>query len=195
MRAPLPASLYRRHAPACVMASLVLAGHLALGLALGPSVRPTPSAQSAPPMLVTVQLAGGAVPAPEPVQRPAPAAPAPQPQKDEAALLPIVTIAAPHYYPALELSEYPDLIEDVRPELGQLELTNGPDQFALLSLLINEFGAVDRVEVIRSELSDAVIAAAVAAYSRLRFHPGKIGENAVKSRITIEVRLENVVPA
>ena len=86
-------------------------------------------------------------------------------------------------------------MQDVIPDLHGLALPRGPEQSAVLRLLINELGEIDQVDVLRSELDERVMSAAIAAYSRLRFRPGRIDGLNVKSRLDIEVRLEGVAPA
>ena len=63
---------------------------------------------------------------------------------------------------------------------------------ALLAILIDEDGAVVRVNVLSAKLPFPFEDAAVKTFGSSRFRPGRIGEKPVKSRMVVEVFFENV---
>lgn len=61
----------------------------------------------------------------------------------------------------------------------------------VLSLYINEYGAVDHVASNGDELPPAFEQAAIAAFQHITFTPGQLDGQAVKSRIKVEVVFDN----
>lgn len=61
----------------------------------------------------------------------------------------------------------------------------------VLSLYINEYGAVDHVASTGDELPPAFEQAAIAAFQHITFTPGQLDGQAVKSRIKVEVVFDN----
>ena len=205
------------------MACAVLAVHAGLLLALG-SVPLTPSGMAAAPAnkgLMQVILSRASAPVADAVAAPpasgaivapyevsvasvvgvanaagaagaagaeAIAAPPPVP------LLPVLGLQEARYLLSRELSQGPQLIHDVAPDLSYLALPVGPVQSAVLRLFINEQGDIDQVTVVQSALTAEVMQAVQKAYANLKFLPGRQGEVAVKSQLKIEVRLENSIP-
>lgn len=95
------------------------------------------------------------------------------------------------YFPANALTQRPLVAVDVPPDLT-LVVPGVPPQAAVLRLLINEYGDVDRVVVEDSLLPDAAQKKVTEAFSQLRFHPGEIRGTPVKSQLRIEVLLKDL---
>lgn len=96
--------------------------------------------------------------------------------------------AAPYYFIAKELTQKPIVIQDVPADMI-LHVPGVPAQAAVLSMLINEYGDVDRIVVENSLLPDSAQKIVIDAFSKIRFHPGEIRGVSVKSQIKIEVIL------
>lgn len=103
----------------------------------------------------------------------------------------MLSLPAPRYYRSSELTVRARVLDDL-PESFSIE--GVPAQNVILRLYIDEAGAVDRVEPERSFLPEAQGRRLEAAFARLRFAPGRLGELAVKSQMRIEVRLEGARP-
>lgn len=76
-----------------------------------------------------------------------------------------------------------------------LTLPSVPAQSAVLRLLINESGDIDRVEIEETFLPEYAAHIVTDTFSKIKFHPGKINDIPVKSQLRIVVTLEDVVPA
>lgn len=110
---------------------------------------------------------------------------------------PIIVISRqsePHYFQSRELTEKPQIVHDDSPNV-LLALPGVPAQSAVLRLLINENGDIDRVEIDETFLPKYAERLVTDAFSKIKFHPGKIGDMPVKSQLRIVVTLEDVVPA
>jgi len=82
----------------------------------------------------------------------------------------------------------------VRPSAAEHITVQYPKEFArygslrtMLAIFINEDGVVARIEVTGQRLPPAFENAALAAFGHARFKPGRIGDQAVKSRMLVEV--------
>jgi len=192
----------------CALA-LSVAAHLALGFAIGTRVGMESGAGSIQlsEKILTVQLKKSGVPAKRSKLAPA------EYEKSEDAILekaaeplqtvphvsqmmPIFLISGqtkPHYFRARELTEKPYILNDVSSN-ASLNLPGVPAQSAVLRLLINERGDIDRVVVEKSYLPDYAAQLVVDAFSKAKFHPGQIGKIPVNSQLRIEITLENVMP-
>lgn len=98
--------------------------------------------------------------------------------------------AAPYYFKVRELTQKPLIAYDTASD----EMLIVPDlspQPVIVRLLINERGFVDQVLVEESSLSKEGEQVIANAFVFLRFHPGKIGDQPVKSQLAIEVILQN----
>lgn len=91
-----------------------------------------------------------------------------------------------------DLTEKPQLLQDIEPNL-RVTVADFPTQTAILRLLINEMGYIDKVEVDRSRLPEEVEKIVSNVFSTLKFIPGKRNGIAVKTWLKIEVLLENTV--
>lgn len=96
--------------------------------------------------------------------------------------------AAPYYFATKELTQKPIVIRDVPVDM-LLHVPGVPTQAAVLRMLINEYGDVDRIIVENSLLPDSAQEIVIDAFSKIRFHPGEIRGTSVKSQIKIEVIL------
>lgn len=99
--------------------------------------------------------------------------------------------AAPYYFATKELTQKPIVIRDVPVDM-LLHVPGVPTQAAVLRMLINEYGDVDRIIVENSLLPDSAQEIVIDAFSKIRFHPGEIRGTSVKSQIKIEVVLTDV---
>jgi hypothetical protein len=91
------------------------------------------------------------------------------------------------YLPASRLTERPQLIRDIDPEWRLpgmvLPVVTG-------TLLINEYGDVDRVELDTPSLSPMLALDIRSRFIAARFTPGKLNGSAVKTLLRFEVRLD-----
>jgi len=111
-------------------------------------------------------------------------------QGDESVLLPIAVPHDPHYFSGKELTRMPQ----VQKNIPSATVFNLPDNFphpALVRLLINEQGDVDHVVIEDTFLSEKAERIVKNAFSKMKFLPGRRGDDAVKSQLKIEVMLEN----
>ncbi len=91
------------------------------------------------------------------------------------------------YLPASRLTERPQLIRDIDPEWRlpdiALPVVTG-------TLLINEYGDIDHVELDTRGLSPMLELDIRSRFIAARFEPGKLHGSAVKSALRFEVRLD-----
>ncbi len=138
----------------------------------------------------------GAQPKPDPIPQSAASTPASAPaatSASDAANAPAVASPSEevaYYYPARQLHQKPQVIEDIDTNLT-LTLPGIETQNVILRLFINERGGIDHIDIEQSSLAPEVVAAVSGAFGKLRFTPGKIDGLAVKSQLKIEVLLEN----
>jgi hypothetical protein len=93
-----------------------------------------------------------------------------------------------HYYDTKELSRKPFVTVDI-PRDFALTVPGVPDNAAVLLLLINEYGDVDKVIVENSLLPQTAQSTLENTLSAMRFFPGEINGVPVKSRMKIQIRL------
>ncbi|KIF80984.1 hypothetical protein TSA66_09405 [Noviherbaspirillum autotrophicum] len=98
----------------------------------------------------------------------------------------------PYYFKASELDEKPQVLADIASDLAS-RLTGELPQSGVLRLLINERGEIDQVVIDESGFSEANQRLVQDAFSKMKFHAGKIAGNPVKSELKIEISLENIV--
>lgn len=175
-------------------ALLLAAGaHLGLFLALGGTSEtvatpPGPTASAA----VSVELKAAAS---APVQTPVPGVPAatvgqiaraPQPA-------PAAAPSKPRYFEAGEWTDAPVITQDIAAE--QMLVSPRLTASALrITLFINEQGGIDRVALEESALPEFEKQLVHAAFAGVRFKPARLRGLAVKSRLSIELTLENSRP-
>jgi hypothetical protein len=110
-------------------------------------------------------------------------------------ILPVPGKIEPRYFRTSELTEKPrvmhDNSHDEHDDSSDMELTlpGVPPQSATLRLFINENGETDRVVIEGSRLPSDAARLVIAAFSKLRFHPGIVADTPVKSQLRIEVML------
>ncbi len=93
-----------------------------------------------------------------------------------------------HYYHSEELSSKPALIYNIAvamPFPGE----SGNDQNLLAELFINEYGGVDRVEIVQSTLQAASNERLKEAFRDAKFRPGEVDGFQVKNRMLIEIKI------
>jgi hypothetical protein len=105
----------------------------------------------------------------------------------------LLAIPEPRYFPLNELSDRPQLIQNI-PAEKTLAIPDAPTQPVPVKILINELGNVDKVVFLDSSFSEEAKQFINESFATVKFQPGKIGELAVKSQIRVEVTLERVLP-
>lgn len=105
----------------------------------------------------------------------------PVPPSSVSAALP----AATQYLMAARLDPGPQPIGDIEPVYP--ESAHLQEGTVVLRVLISETGRVDNVAVVRSNPPGFFEAAAIEAFSKAEFTPGKAAGTPVKSQITVEV--------
>ena len=112
-----------------------------------------------------------------------------QSSTEAAPILPVSPPPNPYYFRSEELMKGPVVLQDVSANESVI-FADMPNQTAVLRLLINEGGDVDRVEIDDSNLLGEAARIVSEAFSKMKFHPGQIDDAPVKSQITIEVKFE-----
>jgi hypothetical protein len=176
---------------------LSTAAHIGLFAALGGDPAGAPALPGLKPAAtVTVQLTAAAGVASQPGTAP----PSPSPQRaDQAAVMqapahayakPAADLPKPHYFEATEWTDAPALIHDINAEqlLVSPRLTAHP---LLITLFINEQGGIDKVEIGGRPLPEFEKQLVDIAFAGARFQPARAGGLPVKSRLDIELNLEN----
>ena len=105
---------------------------------------------------------------------------------------PVVSVLETRYFRPEELTEKPFMLEDAAPN-QVLVLPDIFPQPVILDLYINEQGTIDQVVMQESFLSEDAKRFVVDSFAKTRFNPGRMGDRPVKSRLTIEVRLEGAL--
>jgi hypothetical protein len=105
--------------------------------------------------------------------------------------LSVIAMPEVHYFHLQELTDKPQVVHDVFPDLV-LILPDMEPQPAQLRLFINETGDVDKVEIEEApRLSSQARDFLISAFTTVKFQPGRIGDMPVKSQLKIEVNLES----
>ena len=99
--------------------------------------------------------------------------------------------ATPPYFESAELSEKPQVEEDIPPTLNQ-SLQTQESGYAILRLHINEQGNVDEAVIEASDLGDKDLQNIRTAFQGMKFKPGKIGQTQVKTEMRIHVSVEAI---
>ncbi len=93
-----------------------------------------------------------------------------------------------YYYRWQELTTRPEPLTDLVLDPPESPETNTIEGSLSIELWINEFGTVDRVELLNADkLPEEFKARAISAFSSAGFRPGVIEDQAVKSRMKIEI--------
>lgn len=93
-------------------------------------------------------------------------------------------VPIPYYYPPTEVTRRPHIASDIDSSDIDDEMGEGK---SVLILFINETGKVDKVDVETSQLPERLGILVMQQFARARFHPAEKDEQAVKSRLRIEV--------
>lgn len=109
-------------------------------------------------------------------------------------ILPVLTPTEARYFEPDELTEKPHVLRDSTPDQA-IVLPDIFPQPAIVHLLINEQGDIDKVMIDESFLSDEAKRFVIEAFAKTKFYPGKLGDMPVKSQLKIEVRLDNTLQA
>jgi hypothetical protein len=112
-------------------------------------------------------------------------------RNEAAALLPLPAPARPHYFPVSQLTLRPVVLQDIPANLA-LDLPDAPAQAAVLRLLINEHGGIDKVIVDESSVPESAAQAIAEAFRSIRFRPGELEGTPVKSQLKIQIVLESM---
>jgi hypothetical protein len=115
-------------------------------------------------------------------------------QNGSAALLPLPLPPRPHYFPASQLTLKPVVLQDIPANLT-VDVPNAPAQAAVLRLLINELGEIDKVIVDESSVPERAAQAITEAFRSIRFRPGERDGAPVKSQLKIQIMLESMIEA
>lgn len=107
-------------------------------------------------------------------------------------LAPSPTMDSP-YVPASQLDVKPQIVRDIDPDL--LENFRGVQaQWLNLTLLINEYGDVDRVFIeltsMTSDLPEQLLADLKQRFIEAQFTPGRLQNQVVRSQLRIRVHLD-----
>ena len=94
--------------------------------------------------------------------------------------------AEPRYWPAAGLEVRPQIMSHVMPEYPA-DVPAGVRGRVVLELFISKDGTLDRIRVARAEPRGRFEQAAIKAFSRARYAPGKRKGQAVPSLMRIEV--------
>lgn len=123
-----------------------------------------------------------------------PVAPVKKKEEELQPMLPLLQPAAPYYFQPAELTIKPAVVEDASTSLT-LFVAGIETQYVILRLLINEAGSIDRVVIEESHFPADVEQKIVDTFVTLKFSPGKIDEEPVKSQLRIEVTLQGMLPS
>ena len=93
--------------------------------------------------------------------------------------------AAPDYLLGAALDPGPQPIGEIEPEYP--DSANLQEGVVVIRVLISDTGHVDNVAVVKSEPKGLFEDAAIVAFARAQFSPGRAAGVAVKSQITVEV--------
>lgn len=110
---------------------------------------------------------------------------------EEAFSFPLPTplgVPSPQYYSRRELSKQATMLTEL-PGLPDDPAKVPGAGVLVITLWINEFGLVDRVTVITSQLESITERAVIAQFERMRFLPAQREEKPVKSRMRIQVEV------
>jgi hypothetical protein len=112
--------------------------------------------------------------------------------RDEAPVLPALTGTEPYYFLPGELTESPVVVRDISPRMVEAlpDMSRRPVH---VHLLINEEGDVDQALIDEETLSKQAKRFISEAFTTVKFRPGRIGELPVKSELSIEVTLDQVL--
>jgi hypothetical protein len=115
-----------------------------------------------------------------------------QDTRDEVAILPAPAAAEPYYFLPRELTESPVVVRDISPRMVKA-LPDTSRRPVLVHLLIHEDGDVDQALIDEETLSKQAKHFISEAFATVKFRPCRIGELSVKSELSIEVTLDQIL--
>jgi TonB family protein len=110
----------------------------------------------------------------------------PNPAPERSVGIDLLPIPAPAFYSTDQLTKRPQPTSDPNLHAPESDHFLGSGK-VILKVWINELGSVISVEVEKSDVPEAVAAAAAAAFGKLRFIPGEINGRRVGAMMRIEV--------
>ncbi len=152
-----------------------LAGHASLAWYAGGLLTPLRAEAGRRPAPIQVRLTDIVQPAVEP-----------QPGHSSRTAKPAPRLPAQPYIPAEQLDVRPLIMTRIMPEFPP-ELASGARGRVVLRLFISADGTLDHLQVAHAEPRGVFEQAALEAFARARFTPGKKSGEAVPSLILIEV--------
>jgi periplasmic protein TonB len=156
-----------------------LAGHASLAWYAGGLLAPLRSEPGRRPALIQARLADIVAAAPQPQA-------AARPGRGPNASPPAPRLPAERYIPADELDVRPLIMTHVMPEYPA-DIVSGARGRVVLRLFVSAEGTLDGLHVAHAEPRGAFEQAALEAFAKARFTPGKKKGEAVPSLIVIEV--------
>lgn len=97
-----------------------------------------------------------------------------------------------YYFNSRELTQKPLVAVDI-PVGFALLVSEAQSQIAILRLLINEYGDIDRIIVEDSSLPKQTKTVLLSTFNAMKFHPGEVNGKAVKSQLTLAIQLGEMV--
>ncbi|MFY9314462.1 MAG: energy transducer TonB [Burkholderiales bacterium] len=185
-----PAATRKRLAGAIVLSLLLHAGALVMH---SPGTGAGAQAVRAAPRALEIRMERGEPPAPKAEVAPAAVSAIPpppsEPARPEGRLsrgLDLLPVPADPYFTTDRLTKQP--LATSQPSLFVPRQTaRYVSGRVVLKLWINEFGAVDEVEVERSDLPETVSSIAAAAFRKLQFVPGEVDGRPVGVLMRVEI--------
>lgn len=96
----------------------------------------------------------------------------------------------PRHYENVELTDRPAALDALPEDLGEALPPGGSGQ-AILLLEIDEKGAVISITPENSDISPDSLDRITKAFKEMRFLPGRVGKSPVKTRMRIEVTIDD----
>ena len=103
--------------------------------------------------------------------------------------LDIIKTQPPYYYTHHELDIPPYVLEEQSDET-RVPIENEENGKAIADLWINDFGLIDKIELLESDLSDEFKEVVLQTFSKTKFSPGIKDGHSVHSRIRMEILYE-----
>jgi hypothetical protein len=113
------------------------------------------------------------------------------PMTDTSSLIAFEMLSQPYYFPVQEITEKPQVTQDVEPELP-IDITEALPP-AAIRLLINEYGDVDQVEFEDANYPAVAMQVISDNFKKMKFRPGTYEGIPVKTQMRIEVVLEPII--
>lgn len=111
---------------------------------------------------------------------------------EPAGLIPLLPLEASRYFGPNDLTEKPQVLEDIPADFVVVVPAEDPDS-ARVQIYINALGEIDKVEIEDAPLSEQGERIVQDAVRKIKFSPGKIGDLPVKSMLRIEISFEKAI--